>query len=862
MYRSSVIIILGFLLQRNYPNGYCVCAKRKEAEGSYMNELIIYKRPRIDSMLSGILSMPLTVVTATAGYGKTTAVHDFLHQKHIDKIWISITDASEEFLWEKLCEGIAAFSTNAAAELSALSVPQDQLQIARIMDFIRKRLHRPLVLVLDDYHLIPLDSRLNTLINALAFENIPDFHLVLIARGTPNIKLYTLASRQLCNRLDTGDLAFTKDETAGYLAARGLRLAPDAIEEIMRKTDGWVSAIYLIGEGIRHGQAIGNIRSISGLIQENLLDRLKQRQQKWLVRLSVFDAFSGSLAVAALNTTEIQDLLDTLIAENAFLTNDAGIYRFHPLLRDVLQQRVTEDDPQREFYYRAGQWYRKNSFNSEAFEFYYRSGHIEEYFEQLNMPEIRSISYSAIDRLYRAVTELPESTCLKYPFPYLQIIFFLMISGNAAYFETGRKLLERLSDSFSDSEAPNSGIIRGECLVIRRLGGLDPPERWNVLLKKAAQEFAGHHSAVISPRDPFTFNLPMLLHSEFLSPGTLDDAVRRCSINYFEQITDGFGAGSESLIFAEAALVRCNIPDARDYAWKAISQAQESSQYYVAASGRFTLLRACLLEGNAGGAQEQMDAIRSLSVLAADNQYKAAVCENFSYFIECCEGFLTISLGLTQRIPAVFLTHSPSPLPPRMMGGMGVPLCLRTRAQLLSGNCAEAIGLCNEFRRDAGTAKSQLARLSMEIQRTVAEAILYPDRPDAESTLARALDQAKQDQVLLLFAEYARPLLPLLQKVLRRQTADVSFCRRVIAVCQDVLANPADKIFSPGEVGLTDREVEIIRYAARSMTRKEIAAKLYIQENTVKKHLSSIYRKLNVDNKVSAIDAARQMKLI
>ena len=109
-----------------------------------------------------------------------------------------------------------------------------------------------MVLVLDDYHLLSQESRLNGLINTLAFDNIPDFHLILISRGTPNIKLYTLASKQLCNRLDTADLAFTRDETASYLAARGLRMASGAIDKIMEKTDGWVSAIYLIGEGIRH----------------------------------------------------------------------------------------------------------------------------------------------------------------------------------------------------------------------------------------------------------------------------------------------------------------------------------------------------------------------------------------------------------------------------------------------------------------------------------------------------------------------------------------------------------------------------------------------------------------------------------
>lgn len=435
-----------------------------------------------------------------------------------------------------------------------------------------------------------------------------------------------------------------------------------------------------------------------------------------------------------------------------------------------------------------------------------------------------------------------------------------MISGNAEYYETGRKMLGRMEEHFAGSAAPDANIIRGECLVIRRLTNLDPPEHWNNLLRGAVREFDGRFSSVISPEDPFTFGLPMLLHSEFLSAGTLDAAVERCRVNYFEKIAEGFGRGSESLILAEAAIARCRISDAKKDAWKAISQAQESCQYYVAASGRFVLMRACLFEGNVQEAEEQMEAIHSLSVQAAEHRVKSEIREIFANFIECCEGFLNISLGQIERIPAVF--RSRYAMPQRMLGGMGVPLCLRTRTQLLMGNAAEAIGLSDALRQNAGSSACQFVRLSLKIQRAVAEAVLYPDRKDAEETLVGVLEEAKPDHVLLLFAEYAKPLFPLLKKVQKRKDVSTDFCQCVLDACQEALSYPVIQTSAADDIDLTEREKEIIRQVARGMARREIAANLFIQENTVKKHLSSIYRKLNVDNKVSAINSAKQLKII
>ena len=104
----------------------------------------------------------------------------------------------------------------------------------------------------------------------------------------------------------------------------------------------------------------------------------------------------------------------------------------------------------------------------------------------------------------------------------------------------------------------------------------------------------------------------MLLHSEFMSAGSLDAAVTRCQYNPYELVSDGFGRGSEPLVRAEAALLRCRMEDAKRYSEQAVREAAEKRQYFVMASAYSTLMRRSLFFGDTEGAALRIDDIRGL----------------------------------------------------------------------------------------------------------------------------------------------------------------------------------------------------------------------------------------------------------
>lgn len=112
---------------------------------------------------------------------------------------------------------------------------------------------------------------------------------------------------------------------------------------------------------------------------------------------------------------------------------------------------------------------------------------------------------------------------------------------------------------FSARDCEYRNIILAEIIVISRVTGFGQYGCGNEPLEEAARLFAGRQSEIIDPADPFTFGLPMLLHSEYMRAGTLDETVTRCSCNPYELVSDGFGRGSVVLITAAAR----ELPDSR-----------------------------------------------------------------------------------------------------------------------------------------------------------------------------------------------------------------------------------------------------------------------------------------------------------
>lgn len=823
-----------------------------------MKSKTIYTRSRLDKLLATVTDYPLCCIVAGAGYGKTTTANEYLKRaKHL-YAWVTLTDGDAEVFWDKLCTAVEVHSRAVADALRVLGLPMNAWSISRAVKLAQEYCREPLILCIDDYQFLPDDSPVHKLVETLAFEDIPNLHLLILSRAQPNIRLYTLTSKEMALCIDADTLAFDIKETDGYLAMRGLRLTKGAVENIHESSGGWVSAIYLLGEGIRAGGIISKGNGIAPLFEENLLNPLPEIDRDMLYRLSAFESFPLDMAVTALGMERIRDVVAALMRENAFITKDEkDEYRFHPLFREYLHDHCPQDEEQRAVYRRASLWYaaRKDRKYFYSVELVQKAGCVEEYLSYFNKPGANRLNYYDMNAICHMAMELPDETCLQYPFPYLQICFYLLLSGEKRYCMFAGKLLTMMQEYFAGKDTLLNDIILGELLVISRVTGFGQLKGDGEPLEEAARLLAGRQSEILNPSDPFTFGLPMLLHSEFMKAGTLEGAVNRCQYNPYELVSDGFGRGSEPLVKAEAALLHCDMKNARLYAEQAVTEATAKRQYFVLASAHSTLLRRALFLGDTETAVRQLENLRAIVTDAAreltDKRLTVRMLRETLTLAEC---FYDTSLLRLSEIPPDFLDGTHQSI---MAAGLGVPQMYIARAMLAAGNPMGTLRLCE--RLETLPSVCQNARIYGLIFTALCRETLNGEG-SGDSALITALIEAQKDDLILPFAENPG-ILPLLDRLNIHSSMDETYLIKVQKQCalyKAIAPDTPEKTY----VSLSERELSVLRLAAKGKTRKQIAEVLNVQEETVKKHLATAYKKLGAKGKTEAASKARTFGIL
>ena len=354
------------------------------------------------------LGHKLTLISAPAGFGKTTLVGEWVGSLGLDAVkesqgshaiaWLSL-DESDNDLTRFLAYFIAALNQVGGLEtpigkgaLGMLQTPQsppaDEALIALINDVAA--IPAKITLILDDYHVIvspPVD-------NALAFllEHLPpQMHLVIATRDDPQLPLARLRARGQLTELRAVDLRFTLSEAAEFLnQVMGLDLEADDIASLETRTEGWIAGLQLAAVSIQgHKDATGLIKSFTGshrFVLDYLIEEVLEQQsasvQTFLLKTAVLDRLTGSLCDVLTGQTNGQSTLGMLDNSNLFiipLDGERQWYRYHHLFADLLRLRLRQNHLEQipTLHRQASEWHEKNGFTAEAIEHALRAAEYE-----------------------------------------------------------------------------------------------------------------------------------------------------------------------------------------------------------------------------------------------------------------------------------------------------------------------------------------------------------------------------------------------------------------------------------------------------------------------------------------------------
>jgi LuxR family maltose regulon positive regulatory protein len=373
-------------------------------------------RSRLVDRLNAGLNRKLALVSAPAGFGKTTLVSEWAATEgQIEHCvaWLSL-DGSDNDLNRFLMYLIAALQTVEAAvgrgALSVLESPQPLPAETILTSLINEIAALPnrVILVLDDYHLIKAQS----VHDALTFllEHLPPgLHLVIATREDPYLPLARLRGQGQLTELRASDLRFTSSEAAAFLnQVMGLDLAAEQITALETRTEGWIVGLHLAALALqRQGRrgAAEFIRSFTGshyhvldYLIEEVLEQQPHDVQDFLLKTAILGRLTGPLCDALTGKSNGQAILEMLDRANLFivpLDNERRWYRYHHLFADLLRQRLhhsaasstppisspsdadararvdrrgTEGGLVAELHVRASAWYEEHGLEVEAFQ--------------------------------------------------------------------------------------------------------------------------------------------------------------------------------------------------------------------------------------------------------------------------------------------------------------------------------------------------------------------------------------------------------------------------------------------------------------------------------------------------------------
>lgn len=356
----------------------------------------IVLRSRLNERLNEGLNRKLTLISAPAGFGKTTLVSEWVAGSERPVAWLSLDEADNE-LTRFLTYLVAALQTLAlgksegiaagigAEALGALQSPQPPPTESILTSIINEITSIPddFILVLDDYHVV--DSK--RIDDALAFliERLPpQMHLVIATRQDPDLPLARYRAQSQLTEVRAADLRFTAAEAAEFLnQVMDLNLSADDVAALETRTEGWIVGLQLAALSMQGlDDTAGFIHSFTGshrFVLDYLLEEVLSKQpetiQNFLLCTSLFDRLCGSLCDAVLPDASAsgQATLEYLERANLFvipLDHERRWYRYHHLFADLLRNRLarTQPDLLLQLHRRASDWYASNDLPNKGVE--------------------------------------------------------------------------------------------------------------------------------------------------------------------------------------------------------------------------------------------------------------------------------------------------------------------------------------------------------------------------------------------------------------------------------------------------------------------------------------------------------------
>jgi LuxR family transcriptional regulator, maltose regulon positive regulatory protein len=871
-------------------------------------------RARLIERLNEGFQGKLTIVSAPAGFGKSTLVSEWIATSARPAAWLSLDEADNDpprFLAYLVAASQTVAPGIGEGVLGLLESPQP-LPIESVLTVLLNDITTVpdrFVLVLDDYHLIdsrPIDQAVTFLLRHLP----PQMHLVISTREDPQLPLARLRARSQLTELRANDLRFTPSEAANFLnEVMGLNLSAEQITALEDRTEGWVAGLQLAGLALQgtiatqgHQEISRFVRSFTGshhFVLDYLLEEVLYQQpegiQTFLLRTSILSRLCGPLCDAILLDPSVsgQETLEYLERANLFtipLDSQRRWYRYHHLFAELLQQWLPHSiagstgDTEgliNELHIRASQWYEDNGLEIEAFRHAAAAHDIERAERLAEGKGIPLHRRGAVITILDWLESLPFSVLNARPSLWWRHASLLLVIGQTTGVQEKLDAAEAGLAAILQGSEPDAKarLLIGRIAAARAVLALTRYDSETMLVQsRRALEYLSLDRLSMRANANWTLGVAYAFRRERA-------AARRAlaeAISLSRTAGDIFTTILATLGMAEVEEVDNQLHEAAQI-YQRILQLAGDQPLQIVNEAHLGLARILYEWNDLDGAEQH--ARQSLRLAREYDRVidRYIISEVFLARLKLARGDVDGAAAMltqtsetvrqknfVQRISEVAAAQVVTLL---RQGDLAAAAHLvemnqhpvgQARVLLAQGDTSTALTVLEHFRREVEAKEWHDERLRAMALQAVAYA-MHGERDQAVQVLSEALVLAEPGGFIRLFVDEG-PLMAQLLSEAADQGATPDYTRKLLAAFDAEERKIAGDSHLPDAQPLVDplsqRELEILQLIAEGHSNQEIGERLFLALDTIKGHNRRIFDKLNVQRRTEAVARARELGLL
>ncbi|MCL2123974.1 MAG: hypothetical protein FWH34_07755, partial [Desulfovibrionaceae bacterium] len=634
--------------------------QQERSAAAQTGKTVRYFSKRLLDALRPMLTNPLTLVEAPAGFGKSVAVKYFLEKAKVTVLVTIASQSSPESFWPDFCDKLAqniADAEDASAALKKLGLPRDFTQTRAALDLLR-RIPFPsdTFLVFDDCHNLPrffLDFCESL---AALKDAVPGVRVVCVARDGWASDRIVPRPEGSPSRIDRRAFTLTPLEIREYYARHGIALSPGQERELHEKTDGWIAALYLsLAWYQEHGEFSSFPPDTVIRIRETVYASLSAEVRDLLFSLTPLEGFTAVQA-SRLHKSDATALLGELTGKNAFVAYDrqSKAYSLHAIFRQFLLALFHDDailppERRRRIYRACGEMLKDAGDLASAMEAWHKAGEFERALAVLESDMSRNMVTERAGLYVAMFKDCPEEILERHIGASFKYAIAAFSAGDFQAFGTRLAwLAQRCAALPPGSEGDR---WRGELHVLLALTEFNDIEAMSRHHRLALTLLKGETTRLYAPTSPWTLGCPSVLFMFHRESGRLRDELRhmRECMPYYYLLTENHGEGAEFLMEAESLYNAGEFGQAAQTCTTALDRAELRGQLDNEFCALFLQMRLALL---AGDAKALFGDGKNLGLMPA---MRGLIAERRDFYLlhtaDVCEGWLYAALSLYDNIP-------------------------------------------------------------------------------------------------------------------------------------------------------------------------------------------------------------------